>query len=125
MTTEQPVVTDCMINAVRAFVPAPCSREAAIRAAAAVLSAAADTRPPVAEQLTAPTPILTAPHVARRGSDVEAWIKRERDRFGGPGAHQRDASSWYVLDALLNEYRDHADTSTPLDREVQGPGEES
>lgn len=54
-------------------------------------------------------------HVARRDSDVAAWIKAHRDRFapGDPG--------YFTLDRTLDDYRDHADTGTPLGEEVQGP----
>lgn len=61
-------------------------------------------------------------HQPMRGSDVEAWLKRHRDDIGpseyGP---LKDLVDW-----LLDDYREHADTGTPLDREVQGPhGEDS
>lgn len=54
-----------------------------------------------------------------RGDAVEAWIKRHRDSYGS----QVD-DAWRVLDDLLDDYREHADTGTPLDREVQGPHED-
>jgi hypothetical protein len=47
-----------------------------------------------------------------RGDDVEAWIKRKRDEmlpFGDDRA---------TLDWLLDMYREHADTGTPLSGEV-------
>jgi len=50
----------------------------------------------------------------RRGDAVEAWLKTQRDR------HPRD-SSWWVLDELLDDYRLHADTSTPLAEDVEEP----
>lgn len=65
------------------------------------------------------------PHTAHRGSDVEAWIKRWRD------AHDSDSAGWvhhvhHAIDAMLDDYRDHADTGTPLNERVIGPhGEES
>jgi hypothetical protein len=58
----------------------------------------------------------------RRGDEVEAWIKRYRDTHGDPADGYQ--SAWYALDDLLDDYRDHADTGTPLGREVVGPHEE-
>ena len=52
------------------------------------------------------------PHRAQRGSDVEAWIKRHRDKL------PRVSESWADLDWLLDDYREHADTGTPLGAEV-------
>jgi hypothetical protein len=54
-----------------------------------------------------------ATHTPVRGSDVEAWIRRRRDRYT-PGY-----SDWHALHALLDDYRAHADAGTPLDRDVQ------
>jgi hypothetical protein len=50
-----------------------------------------------------------------RHDDVDRWIKRYRDnweRWGGRTAE------WYALDDLLDDYRRHADTGTPLDQDV-------
>jgi hypothetical protein len=58
-------------------------------------------------------------HEARRGSDVEAWLKRWRDAFALDDPEARKA--YVAFDAALDDYRDHADTGTPLDQEVQGP----
>lgn len=55
-------------------------------------------------------------HVPHRGSDVEAWIKRERDAHGSPAD-----DAWRVLDYLLDDYREHADTGVPLGEEVHEP----
>jgi hypothetical protein len=58
-------------------------------------------------------------HVALRGSDVEAYLKRMRDRCsleveaGRIGHH--------VLDLVLDDYRLHADTGTSLDQDVDAP----
>jgi hypothetical protein len=57
-------------------------------------------------------------HRPRRGSDVDLWIKRHRDSRLSNG--QR-TTAWHAFDDLLDDYRDHADTGVPLDREVQGP----
>jgi hypothetical protein len=48
-----------------------------------------------------------------RGDAVERWLKRFRDE------HANDTPTWQVADWLLDDYRLHADTGTPLDAEVQ------
>jgi hypothetical protein len=65
------------------------------------------------------------PHEARRGSDVAAWIKRIRDRYVKRPDDGTAHKSWHALNELLHDYRDHADTGTPLDRDVTAPHEES
>lgn len=62
---------------------------------------------------------LQGEHEARRGSDVEAWIKRYREQF-------RDSSgaltgAWYAIDGLLDDYREHADCGVGLGEKVTGP----
>lgn len=64
----------------------------------------------------------------RRGDPVEAWIKRHRDECAelspADAAHygtHANPPQWHALDALLDDYRDHADTGTPLDLPVEGP----
>jgi len=47
-----------------------------------------------------------------RGDMVEAFLKEERD--GWP----EKSTIWNVLDGLLDDYRLHADTGTPLDQEA-------
>jgi len=59
-----------------------------------------------------------APHQARRGTDVEAFIKAFRDRFEGEGA-SADDPRWDAIDDLLDLYRLRADTGVPLGEEVQ------
>ena len=45
-----------------------------------------------------------------RDDEVAAWIKRHRDETGGgPGIGE-----WESLNSLLDDYRLHADTGTPL-----------
>ena len=56
-------------------------------------------------------------HQARRGDEVEAWIKRCRDEY------ENDTSSdvynpYEVIDWMLDDYRLHADTGTPLNEPV-------
>jgi predicted TIM-barrel fold metal-dependent hydrolase len=55
---------------------------------------------------------------AHRADDVAAWIKEHRDRYLN-GAERTGA--WYAIDDLLDDYREHADTGTPLNERVQGP----
>lgn len=61
---------------------------------------------------------LAEVHQARRRDAVAEWLRRRRDEHHAPGP------SWYVVDGLLDDYRDHADTGAPLDRDVAGPHEE-
>ncbi|MFC9891504.1 hypothetical protein [Streptomyces pilosus] len=51
----------------------------------------------------------------RRGDQVEAWLKAQRDRY------DRDAESsefWHEFDRALDQYRLHADMGVPLDGHV-------
>ena len=48
----------------------------------------------------------------RRGDAVEQWLKDQRDEL------DRRDSVWHVLDYLLDQYRLHADTRTPLNQHV-------
>lgn len=52
----------------------------------------------------------------RRGDRVEQWLKAQRDLCIG------HASTYDVVDGLLDEYRLHADTGTPLDQHVRQAG---
>jgi hypothetical protein len=55
------------------------------------------------------------PHFPHRGSDVEAWLIRQRDEWASPNLKIEDhPSCWYALDGVLDDYRLHADTGTPL-----------
>ncbi len=56
----------------------------------------------------------------RRDDKVAAWLKANRDQYKDGTGDSADAI-FYALDALLDSYRDHADTGTPLDQEVKGP----
>ncbi|GHC36782.1 MULTISPECIES: hypothetical protein [Streptomyces rochei group] len=47
-----------------------------------------------------------------RGDAFEAWLKAQRDACFG------HASSWAAVDGLLDQYRLHADTGTPLGEHV-------
>lgn len=46
-----------------------------------------------------------------RGDDVEAWLKQKRDE------HAAGSIVWTALDDLLDDYREHADTGTPLNED--------
>jgi hypothetical protein len=61
-------------------------------------------------------------HRAMRGDNVDAWLKRHRETYRG--ADGALTGAWYVIDALLDDYRDHADTGTPLTEPVKGPHED-
>lgn len=62
-------------------------------------------------------------HHARRGSNVEAWLERIRDEYAEAQSYPPTMGNmyWHVVDGILDDYRNHADTGTPLDVEVQGP----
>jgi hypothetical protein len=51
-----------------------------------------------------PTPL------PQRGDAFEQWLKAQRDEW-----HPQDRQ-WQLLDDVLDEYRLHADTRTPLDQ---------
>jgi hypothetical protein len=57
-------------------------------------------------------------HEPRRDDDVARWLKRKRDEHVGRPSPDH---LWHLLDGLLDDYRDHADTGTPLDAVVEGP----
>jgi hypothetical protein len=46
-----------------------------------------------------------------RGDNVEAWLKRARDAYSPYG---KEGDYFRLLDDLLDDYRLHADTGTPL-----------
>lgn len=49
----------------------------------------------------------------RRGDAFEAWLKAQRDEY-----HQTTSPQWLALDEVLDAYRLHADTGTPLPEHV-------
>lgn len=53
-----------------------------------------------------------APHLPRRGDAVEVWLKAQRDQHADTAT--TTWSAWDTVDVLLNAYRLHADTGTPL-----------
>lgn len=53
----------------------------------------------------------------RRDDEVAAWIKRHRDEYAGQGFGE-----WESLNSLLDDYRLHADTGTPLSERVDEGG---
>ena len=52
----------------------------------------------------------------RPGDQFEQWLKAQRDSYGSHGANDRDL--YDAFDALLDHYRLHADTGTPLGERV-------
>jgi hypothetical protein len=56
----------------------------------------------------------TVPHTARRGSDIEAFVKAYRDQFPRDMLDGR----FHAIDDLLDLYRLHADTGVPLGEPV-------
>jgi hypothetical protein len=62
-------------------------------------------------------------HQASRGDAVAEWLRQRRERYYDFSGKR--TGSWYALDDLLNDYRDHADTGTPLTEPVQGPHPEA
>lgn len=55
---------------------------------------------------------MVSSHEPVRGSDVELWIRQARDTYDQQDPRQQ--IEWTALDALLDDYRERADTSTPL-----------
>jgi hypothetical protein len=53
-----------------------------------------------------------AEHQPHRGDRFEAWLKEQRDACFG------HATTWGAVDGLLDRYRLHADTRTPLGQHV-------
>lgn len=49
----------------------------------------------------------------RRGDAFEQWLKTQRDAY-----EQTTGREWRALDEVLDTYRLHADTHTPLDEHV-------
>jgi len=47
-----------------------------------------------------------------RNDDVEAWLRRWRDSF-------HDVEEWNAINDMLDDYRAHADTGTPLDAVIR------
>lgn len=52
----------------------------------------------------------------RRDDHIATWIKATRDRLAANPAEEDHPSGWYVLDELLEDWRLHADTGTPIDQ---------
>lgn len=50
-----------------------------------------------------------------RGDAVEAWLKARRDLLAD---NYGRLPAWYAVDDVLDAYRLHADTGTPLDQHV-------
>jgi len=54
----------------------------------------------------------------RRGDDVDRWLKRWRDRYREDGG-EWEPIAYGAIDDMLDDYRLHAGTGTPLDEEVR------
>ncbi|MFE9391649.1 hypothetical protein [Streptomyces sp. NPDC006784] len=64
------------------------------------------------DALTHTGPGYNPPHQPRRGDDIDRWLKAQRDAAADhPEAYQ-------AADGLLDLYRLHADTRTPLTEHV-------
>lgn len=59
-----------------------------------------------------------------RGDAVATWLKRRRDELDGQAGGDLTAM-WMALDSVLGDYRNHADTGTPLTEDVRGPYDET
>jgi hypothetical protein len=69
--------------------------------------------------LTHSGPGYDPPVLPARGDTVETWLKAQRDRFED---HYGRLPGWYQIDDVLDQYRLHADTGTPLDQHAcSGP----
>lgn len=79
------------------------------------LEAAMDAaRDELLRRLAAEAQPTTKPeHQPRRGDEFEAWLKAQRDEYG-----TRSSREWRALDEVLDTYRLHADTGTPLGEHV-------
>jgi hypothetical protein len=53
------------------------------------------------------------PPIPARGDDFEAWLRAQRDEH-----RDDDHGRWSAYDDLLDRYRLHADTHTPLGEHV-------
>lgn len=65
--------------------------------------------------LTHSGPGYTLPPLPARGDDFEQWLKAQRDQYEDRYGY---SPAWYTVDAVLDAYRLHADTRTPLDQHV-------
>jgi len=54
------------------------------------------------------------PPQPRRGDHVAAWLKAQRDQH--VDGYDSPPPEWHALDRVLDDYRLHADTGTPLDQ---------
>lgn len=62
-------------------------------------------------------------HLPRRGDDVEKWLKAKRDTYAHRRFEPSQAMIYDALDGLLDDYRLHCDTGTPLlEHACEGPG---
>lgn len=62
------------------------------------------------------------PHAPQRGDDVEAWLRRMRNRFGG-WVTAAERERFEAVDGLLNRYRECADYGLTLRPEDDDHGD--
>jgi hypothetical protein len=60
-------------------------------------------------------------HQPSRGSDVEAWLKAERDKHL-TGSRGWRTPEWSALDSALEDYRLRADTGLYLHQDIEEAG---
>lgn len=70
------------------------------------------------ERRCGPSQSMTA-HQPRRDSDVAAWLRAHRERHDYSAGNGFNA--WSAIDEVLDDYRLHSDTGTPL-TEPSGTG---
>lgn len=59
-------------------------------------------------------------HRPHRGSDVERWLKAQRDRYKDNDEY--DVPRWLALDEALDQYRLRADTGLLLHEDIEKAG---
>ena len=70
----------------------------------------------VADELRAAAGLPPAEARPQRGDQFETWLKEQRDEHNSYGTGDHEMSD--ILDNLLDRYRLHADTGTPLGEHV-------
>lgn len=63
------------------------------------------------------------PELPSRDDAIVEWLRRWRDRYDDDTKRFNDfGSPYWLLDSMLDDYRLHADTGTPLDQHAcEGP----
>jgi hypothetical protein len=109
LTAEVQGLTEAHVRQMEAT--ASVDRAAVLNEAADHLTRQASSASPAARDViladAAELRSLAADH-PRRGDEFEAWLKAQRDE------HPRPSHAWFMVDCVLDTYRLHADTGTPL-----------